>query len=130
MRVKTRGKAVTLLMEWKKSYERQFQELVREMDRAKSRGDLRTVGFCIGQLDGMQKNCCTESTLSQNTSSSRTFPPWIRRTPPRYGKMKNHRALYEIPGLILRVVVNLPVRLPITRDDGTAKMNAGNNGWA
>lgn len=55
MRVRTRGKAVTILTEWKESYEGQFAALVREMDRAKSRGDLRTVGFCIGQLDGMQK---------------------------------------------------------------------------
>lgn len=55
MRVRTRGKAVTILTEWKESYEGQFAALVREMNRAKSRGDLRTVGFCIGQLDGMQK---------------------------------------------------------------------------
>ena len=55
MRVKTRGKAVTILMEWKESYQRQLSVLVREMDRAKSRGDLRTIGSCISQLDGMQK---------------------------------------------------------------------------
>lgn len=55
MRARTRGKAVAILTEWKGSYERQFADLVRDMDRAKSRGDLRTMGFCIGQLDGMQK---------------------------------------------------------------------------
>lgn len=55
MRVKTRGKAVTILTEWKESYERQFAALVREMERATSRGDLRTIGYCIGQLDGIQK---------------------------------------------------------------------------
>lgn len=55
VRVRTRGKAVSILTEWKESWERQFADLVREMDRAKSRGDLRAVGRCIGQLDGMQK---------------------------------------------------------------------------
>lgn len=55
MRVKTRGKAVTILTEWKESYQRQFSALIREMERAKSRGDLRTIGSCISQLDGMQK---------------------------------------------------------------------------
>lgn len=55
MRVRQRGKAVTILLNWKNSYARQFDTLVREMDRAKSRGDFRTIGSCIGQLDGMQK---------------------------------------------------------------------------
>lgn len=55
MRVRTRGKAVAILTEWKESYSRQFAALVSDMDRAKSRGDLRTMGVCIGQLDGMQK---------------------------------------------------------------------------
>lgn len=55
MRVKTRGKAVKILTEWKESYERQFRELIKEMERATARGDLRTIGYCIGQLDGMQK---------------------------------------------------------------------------
>lgn len=55
MRVKTRGKAVKILTEWKESYKHQFADLVHEMERATARGDLRTVGYCIGQLDGMQK---------------------------------------------------------------------------
>lgn len=59
MRVKTRGKAVKILTEWKESYERQFRELIKEMERATARGDLRTIGYCIGQLDGMQKKLLT-----------------------------------------------------------------------
>lgn len=55
LRARTRGKAVAILTAWKDSYSRQFDDLVREMSRAKSRGDLRTMGFYIGQLDGMQK---------------------------------------------------------------------------
>jgi hypothetical protein len=55
MRAKTRGKAIAIIAEWKESYGSQFAALVREMDRAKSRGDLRTIGYCIGQLDGIQK---------------------------------------------------------------------------
>lgn len=55
MRAKTRGKAVTILTEWRCSWQRQFKFLVRKMDQAKKEGDLRTLGCCIGELDAMQE---------------------------------------------------------------------------
>lgn len=58
-KVRTKGKAVQVLTDWRESWERQFRDLIREMDRAKQRGDLRALGACIFQLNGMQEKLFT-----------------------------------------------------------------------
>lgn len=58
-KVKTKGRAVAHLLEWSRSYQKQIRHLIREMDKAKMRGDLRTLGYCIGELDGLQKKLFT-----------------------------------------------------------------------
>lgn len=58
-KARTKRKAVSVLLEWSDSYQSQFRHLVQEMDKAKMRGDLRTLGFCIGELDGLQKKLFT-----------------------------------------------------------------------
>lgn len=58
-KARTRGKAASILSEWSNSYQNQFHGLIRKMNKAKKEGDLRTLGFCIGELDGLQKKLFT-----------------------------------------------------------------------
>lgn len=58
-KARTKGKVVSILLEWSNSYQGQFHGLIRKMDKAKKEGDLRTLGFYIGELDGLQKKLFT-----------------------------------------------------------------------
>lgn len=58
-KVKTKGRAVAHLLEWSNNYQKQIRHLIQEMDQAKTRRDLRTLGYCIGELDELQKKLFT-----------------------------------------------------------------------
>lgn len=88
-KARTKGKAVSILTEWSKSYKGQILYVINAMDKAKARGDLRTIGFLIGELTAIQDKLFTGlNSITQHNSSSRTCPPWIRTTQRRCGPRK------------------------------------------
>ena len=53
-KARTKGKAVSILTEWSKNYKGQILYVINAMDKAKARGDLRAIGFLIGELTAIQ----------------------------------------------------------------------------
>lgn len=44
-KARTKGKAVSVILDWSDNYKTQITRLIEEMGKAKDHGDLRTLGY-------------------------------------------------------------------------------------
>lgn len=58
-KARTKGKAVAVILDWSDNYKTQITRLIKEMGKAKNRGDLRTLGYLIAELDELQEKLFT-----------------------------------------------------------------------